>query len=76
MQPAPTASNPPNLTVTRSEHTLQLSWPADHTGWWLQAQTNSLGTNWFNVPGSFTTNAVFLPMDAAKRSVFNRLISP
>ena len=81
LQPAPgpgggVATNPPHLTVSSSNDTLQLSWPADHTGWWLEAQTDSLGATWFKTPGSFTTNAVLIPIDALNRSVFYRLISP
>ena len=42
--------------MSHSPPRLTLSWPADHTGWRLQAQTNNpttgLGTNWFDVPGS------------------------
>ena len=38
-----------NITATVSGSTLMLSWPADHLGWHLQAQTNAatsgLGTN-------------------------------
>jgi len=33
---------PTNITAVVSGNTLTLSWPADHTGWRLQAQTNSL----------------------------------
>ena len=75
LQPAPGPASC-DLTVSLANDTLQLSWPEDRTGWWLQAQTDGLGTNWFNVPGSFTTNALFLPIDPLHRSVFYRLISP
>jgi hypothetical protein len=34
------------LTNLPSGNQFQLSWPADHTGWCLQMQTNILGTNW------------------------------
>jgi hypothetical protein len=56
--------------------TLQLSWPADHIGWQLQAQTNTLrvglSTNWFTVPGSISTNQMTIPIVPAN-SVFYRL---
>ncbi len=59
---------------------ITLSWPGDHTGWRLQVQTNTLtaglGTNWFDVPGSTTTNSVSVPMDLMNGSVFYRLIYP
>ncbi len=59
---------------------LQMSWPPDHTGWTLQAQTNSpgagLGTNWVSVPNSTLTNRVLFPIGPADGSVFFRLVDP
>jgi autotransporter-associated beta strand protein len=59
---------------------LTLSWPADHIGWRLQAQTSSLstglGTNWLDVPNSAATNQVAFPLDPAADSVFYRLVYP
>ncbi len=59
---------------------LTLSWPADHTGWRLQAQTNSLSvginTNWSTVPNSTNVNQVTIPMNLTNGSVFYRLIYP
>jgi hypothetical protein len=59
---------------------INLAWPTDHTGWRLQVQTNTLatglGTNWFDVSGSTTTNSVSAPMDLMNGSVFYRLIYP
>jgi hypothetical protein len=59
---------------------LVLSWPTDHTGWTLQAQTNSLGVglsnNWAVVAGSTGTNAVVMPIDSTKGTVFFRLRYP
>ena len=58
---------------------LQISWPADHTGWQLQSQTNNLtsglGTNWVNVSASAQTNQMTLPINA-NGSVFFRLVRP
>jgi autotransporter-associated beta strand protein len=75
--------NPTNITVSVSGNVLTLSWPPDHTGWQLQAQTNSLsaGLNtaagaWFNVPGSTSVNTVNITMDPAKGTVFYRLVLP
>lgn len=75
------ALTPTNLTVSvTGGNTLQISWPADHLGWWLQAQTNSasvgLGTNWFKVPNSSTVNQMSLPIDPANPAVFFRLVYP
>ena len=78
---AVTALNPTNITaVVIGGNTLQLSWPVDHKGWSLQAQTNSAGTglstNWFHVPNSSAVNELTMPIDPAHGSVFFRLVSP
>jgi autotransporter-associated beta strand protein len=74
------ATNPTNITAVVSGGNLNLSWPADHTGWRLQAQTNSpsagLTTNWVTVPGSTTVNSMSFPIDQSNGSVFFRLIYP
>jgi autotransporter-associated beta strand protein len=73
-------TNPTNITFTVSGSTLTLSWPSDHTGWTLQAQTNSLATGlntnasaWFDVPGSATINSTNITIDPTKPTVFYRL---
>lgn len=70
---------PPQLSVnlTNANTALCVSWPADYLGWALQAQTNSLsgGLGWFALPGSASTNQVFLPLDLGAGSVFYRLVS-
>jgi hypothetical protein len=78
---ATVALNPTNITaVVAGGNSLQLSWPVDHKGWSLQAQTNStdigLGTNWFMVPGSGAVNEMTMPIDPANGSVFFRLVYP
>lgn len=76
----PTSFAPTQLNSLAEGNQLQLDWPADHTGWRLQVQTNTpgvgLGTNWVNLSGSEVTNSFILPVDAANGSVFLRLISP
>jgi Concanavalin A-like lectin/glucanases superfamily/Immunoglobulin domain/Immunoglobulin I-set domain len=76
-------TTPTNIVtaVTGSQGTgyqLTLSWPADHTGWTLQAQTNSLAvginTNWVDVSGSGATNQVTVPLASTNGCVFYRLI--
>ncbi len=80
--PAPitVAATPTNLTLVVVSNRVQLSWPADHIGWRLEAQTNavnaSLGTNWVNVAGAAATNRVFVPINPATGSVFFRLAYP
>lgn len=75
---ASVATNPINLTASViSGNTLQLAWPADHIGWTLESQTNSvsvgLGTNWLPVPESTLTNQMTMPITPANGSVFYRL---
>jgi hypothetical protein len=77
----PTSMVSTNVTFAMvGGNSLQLSWPGDHTGWYLQVQTNDpntgLGTNWQTVAGSALTNQVFIPMDPANSGVFYRLVSP
>ena len=73
-------TNSTNITTVVSGSTLTLSWPADHLGWHLQVQTNSLstglGTNWVTIPGSdavISTNLTIIP---ANGSVFYRMVYP
>ena len=78
------ATNSPNIVFSVGGGTnLTLSWPADHIGWRLQAQTNSLanGLNtasnaWFTVPGSTTVNQTNFIINPANGAVFYRLIYP
>jgi hypothetical protein len=73
-------SNPTNIVFSASGGNLTLKWPLDHTGWQLQAQTNSvsvgISTNWVNVSGSTSTNQVVFPVNLTKGTVFYRLIYP
>jgi hypothetical protein len=73
----PTSIVPPQLSVSTGGGQLQFSWPSDHVGWRLEAQTNSLGaglsTNWVQVPGSDGTNQIFLPVGSTDDCVFFRL---
>jgi hypothetical protein len=59
---------------------LMLSWPGDHIGWRLQAQTNNLGialgTNWVDVAGAVETNQLTLPIGSNDGSGFFRLVYP
>jgi autotransporter-associated beta strand protein len=74
------ATTQPQFTATPGGSQLQLDWPGTHTGWRLEAQTNSLsagiGETWFTVSGSTATNQMFLPIDPANGSVFLRLVYP
>jgi len=74
------ATYPTNLTATVSGKSIVISWPSDHQGWTLQAQTNALtkglGTNWVNIAGTagvtVFTNTVVSPNSA----VFYRMVYP
>ncbi|HZI33923.1 MAG TPA: fibronectin type III domain-containing protein, partial [Candidatus Binatia bacterium] len=76
----PTASAPAQIGFTETGSEIQLNWPADHTGWQLQSQTNSLatglGTNWINLTGSDQTNLVPVPLTTTNGAVFFRLVRP
>jgi autotransporter-associated beta strand protein len=69
---------PTNLTASVTGGVLQLTWPADHLGWRLQAQTNDLsaglGTNWVTLTNSAADVQFTVPLDAGNPSVFYRLI--
>jgi hypothetical protein len=77
--PAPSLT-PVTLAFQMGSNPLRLSWPADHTGWRLQIQTNAadlgLSTNWTAVAGSQQTNQAFIPIDSANGAVFLRLTYP
>jgi hypothetical protein len=76
----PVSFSPTQLSFTTGPSRLQLTWPSDHLGWTLQAQTNSpnsgLGTNWVAMPASTMTNAITLPINSTNGSVFFRLAQP
>src|ERR1035437_6923377 len=74
------ATNPTNITSTVSGNVLTLSWPADHIGWRLQTQTNSLstglGSGWTDVAGSTTVNSFNVTINPANGTVFYRMVYP
>jgi hypothetical protein len=76
----PTSSASVAIGATNTPGQLRISWPLDHTGWQLQAQTNNLasglGTNWVNVAGSDQTNQVPVPVSTTNGAVFFRLVRP
>jgi hypothetical protein len=71
---------PVSLVSSHSGVALTVSWPQDHIGWFLQAQTNrvnvGLGSNWITLPGSSTTNQYILPINLTNGCVFLRLEYP
>jgi hypothetical protein len=76
-------TNPTNIIASVSGTNFNLSWPADHIGWRLLAQTNNLANglssntnDWATIVGSASTNQVSVPIDRAKKAGFFRLIYP
>jgi hypothetical protein len=74
------STNAASLTFGTAANQLTLAWPADHTGWRLQVQTNhladGLGTNWFDVQGATATNTLILPINPGDASVLFRMVYP
>jgi hypothetical protein len=73
-------TNSANIVATFSGSTLTLSWPADHRGWHLQVQTNSLsvglGTNWVTIPGSDAVTSTNVTVNPLNGSVYYRMVYP
>ena len=72
------ATNPTNIVTSVSGNVLTLSWPADHLGWTLQVQTNTVGvglrsTNWVTVLGSQSATSTNFSINRANGTVFYRL---
>ncbi len=71
---------PVRLTTSLSGGVLSISWPADHLGWKLETETNTLSvgisSNWVVVPGSTTVTNVPVNVDPTAPTVFYRLVSP
>ena len=72
-----------NILTSVSGTNLTLSWPADHTGWRLLAQTNNLANgisanpnDWATVANSASTNQITVPMLPANPTEFFRLVYP
>ena len=74
------STSPVMISNVASGSFLTLSWPADHIGWRLQTQTNSvlvgLSNNWVDVANSAVTNQIFLPVEQTAGCTFYRLIFP
>jgi fibronectin-binding autotransporter adhesin len=74
------ASYPTNISYSVSGSTMDISWPATHLGWILQAQTNSLstglGTNWVDVAGSDSVTNENITVSPNAPAVFYRLRKP
>ncbi|HEU5396268.1 MAG TPA: LamG-like jellyroll fold domain-containing protein, partial [Verrucomicrobiae bacterium] len=70
----PVSTAPVTSSVALVGNQLQLGWPADHTGWRLQMNTNLCTTNWQDVFGADSTNQILIPSTNA--NAFFRLVYP
>jgi hypothetical protein len=77
------STTPTSITATASGNVLQLSWPADHTGWRLLVQTNHLASglsantnDWTTVPGSSAIDQTNITINPALPTEFYRLVYP
>ena len=68
--------SPASLTFQAGDGVLALSWPADHTGWHLQAQTNVMSASWWDISGSNATNYWAVPITTTNQDMFFRLVYP
>ncbi|HEU5072247.1 MAG TPA: alpha-L-fucosidase [Verrucomicrobiae bacterium] len=78
--PALVSTTPVAFGCELEGNQFRLTWPADHTGWRLQTQTNSLlaglGANWMTITDSILTNQMSFPLATFAGAVFFRLASP
>ncbi len=74
------STSPFTITSTVVGNSLNLSWPADHQGWEVLIQTNSitkgLSSNWIPVPGSVNGTTWSVPLDPNNGSVFIKMVYP
>ncbi len=72
----PLASEPAPLNVVMTNNQIEISWPADHTGWGLEYTTNLMDTNgWTLVPSSDATNMLNWG-SLTNGSIYYRLVYP
>ena len=71
---------PTNLTAVVNGSSLELSWPADHIGWFLQAQTNALSVglsnNWVTIPNTDLGSSYTNTINPTNGTVFYRMYHP
>ena len=77
---APVNTNTFTLGATLVGNNLVFSWPSDHLGWKLQAQTNSLSVgvsnNWVTLSNTATVTNYTVPVNLANPCVFFRMVYP
>jgi hypothetical protein len=72
---------PAPLTTSVSGNTLSLTWPADHLGWHLEAQTNTLGaglttSGWVAIPGTDLVTQTNMTIIKTNPAAFFRITYP
>ncbi|HEY1787679.1 MAG TPA: hypothetical protein VGJ73_05960 [Verrucomicrobiae bacterium] len=71
------STNTAPILPVMNNGSIALTWPIDHMGWQLQAQTNSvsvgISNNWVNVAGTTATNVYVVPINLTNGTVFYRL---
>ncbi|HEX4121065.1 MAG TPA: hypothetical protein VH619_10645, partial [Verrucomicrobiae bacterium] len=65
-----------NLTALGTNLSIGLSWPSNYLGWLLQMQTNDLGTNWIDCPGSTNMLQSNFSINPAIGALYSRLVYP
>ena len=77
---SPVSTSAFSITNVYNGGNLNLSWPADHVGWRLQVQTNSLAVglanNWTDWPGSTNVSSESIPVNTGNGAVFFRMVYP
>jgi autotransporter-associated beta strand protein len=75
----PYPNSPTNMTCSVNSGVMTVSWPANYTGWILQAQTNpptmGITTNWADVVGSASVDTMSFAISRTN-SVFFRMRLP
>ena len=67
-------TNPTNITFSVSGGALDLQWPSNHTGWYLQTNTSvANAAGWGDWPNANSTNHVTIPIDPALLNLYFRL---
>ena len=74
----PVNMNPTKITFSMEGNSMLFSWPADHIGWTLEANTNSLTEPaWFSISDSTLTNNLSIPVfPQAEQSFFRMRAAP
>jgi hypothetical protein len=70
------STSPVSLNIQTAGNSLFIQWPADHTGWRLQASTNLLNPDWMDISNATATNQVVIANVISNAGQFFRLVYP